>query len=66
LHPSIAPARGRGRSFTAEVTLCGVRADLAKALRPEAEVVSFGEPKGADDAFLDEALAARLADAACL
>lgn len=50
-NPSIAPARGRGRSFTAEVTLGGVRADLAKALRPEAEVVSFGELKGADDAF---------------
>lgn len=32
-------------------SLGGVRAHLAKFIIPEAEVVSFGAPKGADDAF---------------
>lgn len=35
-------------------SLGGVRAHLAKALWPTAQVVSFGAPKGADDAFWKE------------
>lgn len=40
-----------GQPLTIGHSLGGVRAHLSKHLRPESEVVSFGAPKGADDAF---------------
>jgi hypothetical protein len=49
--PQIAAAVPEGQPLLTGHSLGGVRAHLARALWPNAEVVSFGAPKGADDAF---------------
>ncbi len=51
LWPRIQPLLPAGTPLLTGHSLGGVRAHLAKALLPEAEVVSFGAPKGGDDAF---------------
>jgi hypothetical protein len=51
LWPQIDAIMPPGQPLVVGHSLGGVRAHLTKSILPEAEVVSFGAPKGADDAF---------------
>jgi hypothetical protein len=51
LLPQILAIMPPGQPLVVGHSLGGVRAHLTKYILPQAEVVSFGAPKGADDAF---------------